>query len=206
MLQAGDEIGRTQLGNNNAYCQDNEISWVDWQIEGPCQRLLDFTRLMIRLRAEHPALRRSVFFKRGRQIRGTDVKDLTWLLPSGREMGDKDWSNAETRAFALRLAGDAIGEVDDHGRPIRDDILLILLNSSWETVSFVLPAQPAKGKWKTLVDTRDPLPPAYARGVKAGGRYRLEGRSLAVLCWPRDGQEDPNPPFRAPHTDSSEGG
>jgi glycogen operon protein len=206
MLQAGDEIARTQHGNNNAYCQDNETSWVDWQIEEPCQRILDFTRHMIGLRAGHPALRRSAFFKRGRQIRGSEVKDLTWLLPGGREMGEKEWGNAETRAFALRLAGDAIGEVDDHGRTIDDDILLILINASWDAVSFVLPAEPGKGRWKTLVDTRDVLPPSYARGFKAGGRYRLEGRSLALLCWPRDGRKDSNPASTAPHPDSSEGG
>src|ERR687898_572297 len=96
MLLAGDEFGRTQLGNNNAYCQDNEISWLDWKLDRPRRELLQFTRFLIRFRDEHPVLRRRHFFQ-GRRIRGSEVKDLAWFRPDGKEMSDEDWNNAEAR-------------------------------------------------------------------------------------------------------------
>src|SRR5256886_2284442 len=134
MLLAGDEFGRTQRGNNNAYCQDNEISWVDWNWDRPRRELLEFTRLLIQLFHQHPVLRRSHFFQ-GRKIRGSEVKDLAWFRPDGKEMTDEDWANPEMRSFGLRLAGDAIEEVDGRGNRVADDTLLILLNAHHETVS-----------------------------------------------------------------------
>ena len=146
MLLSGDEIGRTQKGNNNAYCQDNEISWVDWKLDKPRRELLEFTRCVIGLMNEHPVLRRRHFFQ-GRRIRGSEVKDLAWFRPDGKEMNDEDWNNPETRCFGLRLAGDAIEELDARGNRIVDDTLLILLNAYHEAIQFTLPAHRRMVRW-----------------------------------------------------------
>jgi glycogen operon protein len=184
MLLAGDEIGRTQKGNNNAYCQDNEISWLDWKLDRPRRELLDFTRYLIRLVGEHPVLRRRHFFQ-GRRIRGSEVKDLVWFRPDGKEMSDEDWGNSESRCFGLRLAGDAIEEVDDRGNRIVDDTLLILLNAHHEAVPFVLPAHRRKVRWQVLLDTTEAAAGQSShRSMRGGEAYNLKGRSLALLRLP----------------------
>jgi glycogen operon protein len=180
MLQAGDELGRTQLGNNNAYCQDNELAWIDWQLDGRRRALLTFTRELIALRRRHPVLRRGKFFY-GRRLRGSEVKDLSWFRPDGKEMTDDDWTGPHTRCLGLRLAGDAIDEVDSHGRPLRDDTLLILLNAHWEPLSFVLPAHRAGLRWDVLLDTRTADGRVKQAPLRGGESYPLEARSLALL-------------------------
>ena len=184
MLLAGDEIGRTQGGNNNAYCQDNEISWLDWKLDRPRRELLEFARLVIELRQSHPVLRRRHFFQ-GRKIRGSEVKDLAWFRPDGKEMSDEDWNNAEGRCFGLRLAGDAIEEVDDRGDRIVDDTLLILLNAHHEPVPFTLPAHRRKVRWQVELDTFHPrLDRKKPRLMKGGEVFELKERSLAVMRLP----------------------
>ncbi len=183
MLQAGDEMGRTQGGNNNAYCQDNEISWIDWNLDGAKAELLEFTRYLLRVNRDHPGLRRRTFFQ-GRQILGSEVKDITWFHSDGREMTDADWKSKSLTAFGLRLAGDAIYEVDRRGRPVTDDTLLILLNPHWKPVSFVLPVQPGETRWEVLLDTREALPPSRRHTFKDGTKYKLEARSLALFSTP----------------------
>jgi isoamylase len=183
MLQAGDEIARTQRGNNNAYCQDNEISWIDWNVDRADEELLEYTRYLVRLMKNHPSLRRRTFFQ-GRQILGSGVKDLTWFRPDGLEMVAADWQAKGAVAFGLRLAGDAIDEVDRRGNPVFDDTMLLLLNSHWKPVSFVLPIQSAPTRWELLLDTREPLPPSVRRPFKGGTKYRLEARSLALFSSP----------------------
>jgi len=183
MILAGDEIGRTQKGNNNAYCQDNEISWLDWKLDRPRRELLEFTRYLIRLVDEHPVLRRRHFFQ-GRRIRGSEVKDLVWFRPDGKEMSDDDWGNSESRCFGLRLAGDAIEEVDDRGNRIVDDTLLILLNAHHEAVPFVLPAHRRKVRWQVLLDTTEAAGKSSHRSMRGGEAYDLKGRSLALLRLP----------------------
>ncbi len=180
MLLGGDEIGRTQQGNNNAYCQDNELSWFDWKLDKGRRDLLAFTRHLIALRRQHPVLRRRQFFY-GRKIRGSEVKDLAWFRPDGKEMAEEDWTNPQTRCLGLRLAGDAIQEVDAQGEPIRDDTLLILLNAHHEPVPFVLPAHRPGVKWELYLDTRTPEGRRLHRPMKGGEAYSLEGRGLAVL-------------------------
>jgi len=180
MICGGDEMGRTQQGNNNAYCQDNEISWHDWRLDGRRKALLAFTRFMIRLRRHHPVLRRRQFFY-GRAIY-SDVKDLTWFRPDGREMTDADWQNGLTRCFGLRFAGDAIAEVSERGERIVDDTLLILINAHWEAVPFILPAHKSGVRWLPGLDTRESggrLTDAAA--FKGGQTYDLEGRSVALF-------------------------
>src|SRR5262245_8279395 len=154
MLLHGDELFRRQRGDNNAYGQDNELTWVDWKRTPAHRDLLTFTRELIRLRKEHPAFRRWKFFY-GRRVRGADVKDLTWFRPDGKEMTEEDWTNPHTRCFGLRVAGDALDEVDVQGRPLVDDTLLLLLNAYWEPVKFVLPTQKTGLTWETRLDTRE---------------------------------------------------
>jgi isoamylase len=178
MLLAGDEIGRTQHGNNNAYCQDNEISWYDWRLSGWQMDLLRFTRGLIRMRQEQPVLRRRRFFQ-GRRVLGSDVHDLSWFLPDGALVDDAAWGDAERRCFGLRLAGDAIEEVDPRGMPIVGDTLMILFNSGEDDVEFALPPVRRRQRWHRIVDT--------AAGTKRDGswldahRYRVRGRSLVLL-------------------------
>ena len=123
MLCGGDEIGRSQGGNNNAYCQDNDISWFQWSLSRPAARLLEFTQRLIRLRREHPVFHRRTFFH-GRRVLGAASKDLSWFRPDGKELTEDDWGNGQMRCLGLRLAGDAIEEVDDMGEPIVGDTFL----------------------------------------------------------------------------------
>jgi glycogen operon protein len=180
MLLAGDEIGRTQQGNNNAYCQDNDVSWVDWQLDQARQDLLAFTQYVIELFHTHPVLRRRKFFF-GRQIHGSEIKDITWFRPDGTEMKEEDWQNAETRCFGLRLAGDLIEEEDERGHPITDDTLLILLNAYHEEVSFVLPSTASDQQWVLLLDTQEVTGRSPQSQVQEDVPYALAGRSLVLL-------------------------
>ncbi len=181
MLCGGDEIGRTQQGNNNAYCQDNEISWFDWNLDHAQLELLTFVRSLIALRKKHPVLRRRRFFQ-GRHIRGSEVKDLSWFRPDGKEMTDEDWDAGYSKSLTLRLAGDAIGESDAKGRPIVDDTLLILLNAHHTPLAFTLPAHKSGIRWRPVLDTA--LTEETEKPVtifKGGERYDMEARSIAVL-------------------------
>jgi len=181
MLLGGDETGRTQQGNNNAYCQDNEISWMDWDIGQSGRELLDFTRSVIKIFRQHPVLRRRHFFQ-GRKIRGSEIKDLTWFRPDGREMGEEDWNNPGTRCFGIRLAGDAIDEIDEQGNRILDDTLLILLNAHDEPVPFIIPPDQQKKEWELLLDTRESE--WRKKSLPAGEHYSMEARSLVLLRLP----------------------
>ena len=177
MLLAGDEMGRTQRGNNNAYCQDNELSWVDWQLAWlPDNReLFEFTRHLIDLRNRHPALRRRHFFQ-GQRIHGTGVRDIIWLHPDASEISDDDWDHHHARSFGLYLIGEALEEQDEGGQWTRDDDLLLLLNGHHETIRFALPW---KGSCELVLDTTQP---EYDRGREILDQsYLLEGRSLALL-------------------------
>lgn len=180
MLCGGDEIGRTQAGNNNAYCQDNEISWFDWKLDKRRRDLLAFTGGLIQLRREHPVLRRRQFFY-GRRIHGSEVKDLAWFRPDGREMTEENWQDPLARCIGLRLAGDAIDEVDAQGAAITDDTLLILLNAHHEPVAFTLPAHRPGVKWELILDTRTAEGRRLHRPMRGGEVYNLEGRCVALL-------------------------
>ena len=179
MLAAGDEMGRTQGGNNNAYAQDNEISWLDWRMDDRRRAQLEFTRRLIALRARHPVLRRKKFYQ-GRQIRGSDVRDLTWLRPDGEQMTDQEWSAGWNRALGVMLAGDALGEVDEAGSLVMDDTLLLLMNAHTGSITFRLPAH-ENGQWEVLVDTHrvDGVETGEVHG--AGSEVSLPDRSLLLL-------------------------
>ena len=180
MLLGGDEIARTQRGNNNAYCQDNEISWVAWPPSRAARTQLEFVRRLIRLRLRHPVFHRRRFF-RGRPVQGSEVKDLSWFRPDGKEMTPEEWTSGFTRCLGLRLAGDAIEEVDEAGEPIVDDTFLLLLNAHHEPLDFVLPAHRVRVRWELILDTRAWEVREATDAFKAGDRYPLEGRSLALL-------------------------
>jgi glycogen operon protein len=155
MLLAGDEIGRTQGGNNNAYCQDNETSWLDWALDDERRRLLDFTRRLIRLRLDHPELHRRKFFQ-GATLCGAGLKDLAWLRPDGQEMTGAEWARAAFAAFGFRLCGQVMDDVNERGEPITDDTLLVLLNAGPTAVTFALPTAWPRQAWEVLLDTAAP--------------------------------------------------
>ncbi|GIW07712.1 MAG: glycogen operon protein GlgX homolog [Dehalococcoidia bacterium] len=180
MICGGDEISRTQRGNNNAYCQDNEISWFDWNLRDDQRRLLEFTRRLIAFRRQHPNFRRRKFFQ-GRQIRGSDIKDITWFRADGHEMTDEEWVSGWTRALGMRLAGEALDEVDEWGEPVRDDTFLLLLNAHHEAIDFVLPNGATVTCWERVLDTMEDGGPSE-RVVRPGGEsYPLGGRSLVLF-------------------------
>jgi isoamylase len=180
MLCAGDEVARTQHGNNNAYCQDNEISWFSWSFSPAALRQLEFTRSLIRRRLENPVFHRRTFFQ-GRRIHTSAAKDLSWFRPDGKEMTEEEWASGFSRCLGLRLVGNAIEEVDDMGERIVGDTFLVLLNAHHESIPFVLPAHEARVRWEPVLDTRTVDGAGLARMLRAGDQYRLVGRSLAVL-------------------------
>jgi isoamylase len=176
MLLGGDELGRTQKGNNNAYCQDNELSWVDWsEIDEP---LLAFTRWIIAFRREHPVFRRRRFFQ-GRPIRGT--LDIGWFKPDGQSMTDDDWDVGYARSLGVFLNGRAIQGHDEQGRPITDDSFILLFNAHTEDVRWAIPPEYAAG-WRLILDTRRRQPEREPRSVD--GRITTSSRSIAVLQAP----------------------
>jgi glycogen operon protein len=182
MILAGDEIGRTQRGNNNAYCQDNEISWLDWDLDERKKSLLEFTRRLIKMRQEQPVLKRRRFF-RGQHIWDSDLKDLAWFRPDGSEMTEEDWTHPFVRSLGLLLGGDAIATTDPHGNKVVGDTLLILMNAHHEPGEFVLPAIEWGKDWEILVDTAD----GHGKtGVfaPAGGKLTVVDRAMMVLRRP----------------------
>jgi isoamylase len=179
MICGGDERGRTQKGNNNAYAQDNEISWFDWNETELTKGLFDFTCRLLDLRAHHPALHRKKFFQ-GRKIRGTDVRDVVWFRPDGQEMTDPEWDAHWVRSIGMLLDGSGLGERDDEGELVVDDDLLLLLNAHTDDVAFNIRSQKG-GEWEVLVDTRQAGAPNGAR-IPDGGCLQVMGRSLVLLA------------------------
>jgi glycogen operon protein len=193
MLSHGDEIARTQRGNNNAYAQDNETSWVDWSLDAGRELLLEFTRRVFAIRHANPVLRRRTFF-RGEVVSHQGVKDLTWLRPDGREMTQRDWDDASAHALGMLVHGEATDETDDRGRPIRGDTMLLLVNASPGEVTFALPVLEGERAWTALVDTtRDeppalvtravPLPPYSLVLLRRGRERRLGSAGPAPRPW-----------------------
>jgi len=172
MLLAGDEFGHTQSGNNNAYCQDNELAWIDWTLPGRNEALLRFTRLLVDLRRSRLWLRRDTFLKGTR--RGAHAKDVSWLHPSGREMTDADWNDSRLRAIAVLMSESA-----SRGPGGAD--LLVVFNADDADVAMRLPAPPADAAWHVLFDTGSDEQPAVATGHGAGHLLRVAPRSTVLL-------------------------
>jgi glycogen operon protein len=183
MLLGGDEVSRSQQGNNNAYCQDNELSWFDWNLNDQQQELLEFTRGLIAFRAEHPVLRRRRYFE-GLFLPGADIKDLTWFKADGTEIKDEAWTDPEVRCMAMRLAGEAIDEREAEGGRISDETLLVLLNAHYEEQAFTFPESGGGPTcaWERLMNTERPGPPAPSAEVhRVGDAYTLVPRALALF-------------------------
>jgi len=182
MLCGGDEMGRTQRGNNNGYCQDNELAWLDWSLDEKKRALLQFTHRMFALRASQPVLRRRKFFSGG-YVRGSELRDIAWFRPDGLEMTPEDWQQSFVRAIGMLLGGDAIPSLGPKGERIVGDTLLVLMNAHHEDLEFVLPLSEWGEKWGLMVDTRsaDVSLGEVAVEAEAHKSYTVMGRSLVVM-------------------------
>jgi isoamylase len=181
MISHGDELGRTQGGNNNVYCQDNEISWVNWDAAREHDVLTEFTARLVALRTEHPIFRRQRFFQ-GRPIHGSSIDDIAWMRPDGRHMDDGDWNRAQTRSVMIYLNGEGIPDRNQLGERIVDDSFLLLVNAHHQQTTFTLPDESYGKVWQTVVDTFDPLlANTRRRHPRPGARLRVPARSMLVL-------------------------
>ncbi len=178
MLLGGDEMGRTQGGNNNAYCQDNELSWYDWDRKDAS--LLEFTQRMIALRRAHPVFRRRRWF-RGEPHGPETLADIAWFKTDGVEMSEEDWAEWYAKSFMVFLNGDALRSLDEQGRPVRDDSFLIAFNAHVEDVGFTLPRAAWGQAWVPLVDTAADVPFADGTPMEPGATLTCAGLSLRVF-------------------------
>ena len=189
MLCGGDEISRTQQGNNNAYCQDNEISWYHWDLDESRQKLLDFTRRLIALRMSHPNLRRRKFFQ-DREVRRSALQDIGWYRDDGQEMTAEQWNAGWMRSIALIYNGNTLDQVDEMGQLVSDDSFLILLNSHHGTVTYTLPPSPGERGWTLIMNTSNLDDPFQIQPMTT--RVEVAGRSVMLLM--EDGAPAELPP------------
>jgi len=181
MILAGDELGRTQRGNNNSYCQDNPISWLDWNLDAEQLELLDFVKSLIRLRRRHALFRRRSFFE-GRFDPRSGVKDIIWLNINGKEMSGPEWHSPSVRALGVFMGGGAIPEQDAKGRDLVDDDFLMLFNAGGEEVSFIVPVLGKTAKWRLVFDTGvGAVGETERHFVEADGSLQLVGNSMLLL-------------------------
>lgn len=182
MICHGDEMGRTQAGNNNVYCQDNELSWVNWNLTATQQDLLHFTRKVIKLRKDHPVLRRRRFFY-GDAAHGGESKlqEIGWLRPSGEHMRDEDWTAWYARSLMVYVNGHAISEPDRRGEKIVDNSFLLLVNASEEDIEFTIPTEPTGSSkaWKVVIDTQPTK--GLPRKLRPKAKVEVEPHSLCLL-------------------------
>ncbi len=202
MLAHGDELGRTQQGNNNAYCQDNELAWLDWDLDDERQRLLEFTRRLVQLRRRHPVFRRRRFFA-GRPDHGgeSELLDIAWFTPTGSHMDDLAWENDEARAVMVFLNGSAIVETDGRGDTIADDSFLLLFNGHYEQTTFQLPPPDFGARWTAELDTDGQVP--AGRALRARAKVHLAPRSCVLLSRPPEPSAQPAASVSAPSRDSA---
>jgi glycogen operon protein len=179
MLVAGDEMGRTQKGNNNAYCQDNEISWIDW--EHADLEFLEYTKKVIHLVKKHPAFCRRRWFQ-GQPIKGIGVEDIAWFLPNGNEMSDEHWNNDFAKSLAIYLNGRGIHSVGPKGENIVDDSFYLIFNAHYEPIKFRLPNSKYGKNWQKILDTG--MPERVEETYLAGAAITAEGRSMILLKHP----------------------
>ncbi|WP_165228890.1 glycogen debranching protein GlgX [Aquisphaera insulae] len=188
MILAGDEIGHTQKGNNNTYCQDNELTWLNWELTERQEKFLDFTSRVCQIFREHPVFQRRHFFQ-GRSLRGDEIKDISFLEPSGEEMSDDSWNAGYVKSMGVRLAGDLIHDIDERGEPIVDDTALILLNAHHEPMTFKLPETREGQVWEMVLDTA--TADRTSRVLNAGEEVELKDRTLAVFFTREKSEAEP---------------
>ncbi|MGN6634545.1 MAG: glycogen debranching protein GlgX, partial [Oryzihumus sp.] len=185
MIAHGDEVGRTQHGNNNAYCQDSELAWIDWDLDAERTDLLAFTSRLVQLRKDHPVFRRRRFFAGDAAHGGrSELGDIEWFAPQGTEMDELDWRNGYARSLMVFLNGEAIPEPDRLGRPIVDQHFLLLFNAHSEPVDFTLPPGDYGAEWEVVLDTTDPVEPQEQQMWDAKSVHPVAGRSIIVLRTP----------------------
>jgi glycogen operon protein len=180
MINAGDESGRTQNGNNNTYCQDNELSWLKWKWDKDAKQLFEFTSKLIQFRKEHPVFRRPKYFL-GRRIRRTDVKDIMWFNPSGTEMLEEEWTSGFAKCVGMLVSGATIDVRDAYNEPIKDQTFLLLCNAHHESLTFILPGR-EEVRWQSVLDTMEET--GFVKEQKiiaAGEEVELTERSLRLL-------------------------
>ena len=180
MIYAGDAIGHSQQGNNNAYCQDNPTSWLDWNLKPQDRDLLAFVQRMIQLRKTHPIFRRRRFFQ-GRPIKGATVKDILWLNPSGNEMSEDEWRDASVRCLGMFLSGQGLAETDQRGRKVHDENFLVLMNAHHEDITFTLPQFRPGALWIAWMDTARENGLRTTETYDGSSAYPLLARSMSVL-------------------------
>jgi glycogen operon protein len=181
MLLHGDELGRTQEGNNNVYAQDNQLAWVDWEHAREYEYLVTFVGRLAALRKEHPVFRRRRFFK-GRPVHGTALEDIGWFRPDGDQMSDEDWESGFAKSMTVFLNGAGIREPDARGEPLTDSSFFLLFNAHHDPIEFAVPEIGAASSWHVVVDTHAPMmDDADPRSVKSGDRIAVEARSILVL-------------------------
>ena len=178
MLLAGDEFSQTQDGNNNAYCQDSALAWLNWNLSTEQKDLLEFVRKVIQLRKTEPVFRRRRFFQ-GRSIHGTEIQDVYWLTPDGSEMSEHDWWSDHARCLGLVLIGDQIDETDECGERISGETFAILFNAHHEAIAFRLGARERDVSWTCVIDTASPNDTGAI--YQHMSYFPLQARSLAVL-------------------------
>ncbi|WP_217915230.1 glycogen debranching protein GlgX [Miltoncostaea marina] len=181
MIVGGDEMGRTQGGNNNAYCQDNEISWFDWDLDEPRLELLEFTRRLIRLRRKHPVFHRRDFFGGHDGVGDSGLPDIRWFRGDGREMSGRDWRDPELRALGVFLNGEEIPTPGPMGEPLVDDSFVLLFNAGHEPAAFRLPARRYGNRWRQVLSTAEPAAPEGARNWPARADVEVPSRAVLVL-------------------------
>jgi isoamylase len=179
MLLGGDEFARSQQGNNNCYCQDDELTWYDWKLDDPRKRLLEYTAKLIQLRKDHPNLHRRKFFQ-DRTIRGSVVRDIAWYGTDGNELSDQAWSEGWNKSIGLMLNGKTLGVMDDEGNPVVDDSFLILVNAADQGVEYVMPGPPDGNPWRQVLDTENIANPFH--DTLAESNVILGGRSIRVYA------------------------
>ncbi|RDV16718.1 glycogen debranching enzyme GlgX [Pontibacter diazotrophicus] len=181
MLVAGDEISRTQHGNNNAYCQDNEISWLNW--EEADTDLLEFTRKLIQLRKDHPVFCRRRWFQ-GRPIKGVGVEDIAWFLPEGEEMSDEHWNHDYAKSLAVFLNGQGIHSLGPKGEQVKDDSFYVIFNAHHESLDYKLPDKKYGSKWTKILDTHEDVVGEGTEVYKATETIKVNARSVVLLHHP----------------------
>ena len=179
MILAGDELGHSQNGNNNAYCQDNDLTWINWELNDRQLKLMEFTQKLIAIRRSHPNLHRRKFYQ-DRSIRGTAEKDIVWLRPDGQEMSDEEWGLGWVRSLGLQLNGETLGDVDEGGEAVKDDTFLIMLNCHHEPIKFFVPKPASEQGWEIIVDTNNPDLAINSRFCALGDSIELTPLSLVV--------------------------
>jgi glycogen operon protein len=181
MVLHGDELGRTQGGNNNVYAQDSEIAWVDWARAKDFEVLTEFVSRLAKLRSEHPVFRRRRFFN-GRPVRGSAIEDIAWFTPAGEEMDHDDWDSGFAKSVTVFLNGEGIREPNARGEKVVDDSFFLIFNGHHEPIEFTLPDLGAGERWQVEIDTAAPmLGDAETQSAKSGEPVQVDARSVQVL-------------------------